>query len=222
LAKYLDNSANNSVFQPEVLGLYSYVHQNPLKFVDPDGRDAIPIAFPDYKISALGTKWGGLGHAGIILIDPKTGSTRYYEYGRYDKAERGIVRRQTVPNVVMDKKTGKPTEASLQKLMGAVSKKAGHGTRVEGAYVKDDNFQKMADYAEKRMENNSDEKRKSYSITGNNCGTFSQDVLEAGGQDTPMMVDPRPNSYIKELQSDLGNRVGYNPANKKLEMKTDE
>ena len=32
------------------------------------------------------------------------------------------------------------------------------------------------------------------------CNTFVQDVLEAGDVDTPVQVDPRPNSYIKELQ----------------------
>jgi hypothetical protein len=202
--------------------LYSYSHLKPLVLKDPDGRDAIPVAFPDYKISAFGTKWGGLGHAGIILIDPKTGSTRYYEYGRYDKQNIGIVRRQTVPDVVMDKKTGKPTDSSLKKLMSAVSKKAGHGTRVEGTYVKNDKFKEMNAYAANRMNKNSDETRESYDITDNNCGTFAQDVLEAGEVDTPWMIDPRPNSYIEELQSEFENRVSYEPAGQKLEMNNDD
>ena len=90
------------------LSLYVYCLNNPINVIDSDGRDAIYIAFPDYKISAFGKQWSNLGHAGILLIDNKTGITKYYEYGRYDKAEIGEVRQRTISNVVMGK-DGKPT-----------------------------------------------------------------------------------------------------------------
>jgi hypothetical protein len=38
-----------------------------------------------------------------------------------------------------------------------------------------------------------------YDILVNNCASFQGDVLEAGGVDTPLMIDPRPESYINEL-----------------------
>mgnify|MGYP007019933133 CR=1 FL=1 len=44
-------------------------------------------------------KIGNLGHAGVLLIDNKTGVTKYYEYGRYDKEGKGVVRTFAVPNV---------------------------------------------------------------------------------------------------------------------------
>lgn len=88
--------------------------------------------------------------------------------------------------------------------------------------MKDDNYQKMVDAAEKRMKQNTDDKRESYGLFGNNCATFCKDVLESGGQDTPAMVDPRPNSYIDELQSQFGNQISYDPKTKKLEMKETE
>lgn len=65
----------------------------------PNGKDGIYIAFPDYKISTPIGKIGNLGHAGVLLIDNKTGVTKYYEYGRYDKEGKGVVRTFAVPNV---------------------------------------------------------------------------------------------------------------------------
>ncbi len=56
-------------------------------------------------------------------------------------------------------------------------------------------------YAEGRMAANSDPKREPYALRNNNCASFMKGTLEAGGVDTPWMVDPRPNSYIEELQS---------------------
>ncbi len=138
-------------------------------------------------------------HAQSIHV---TGATRYYEYGRYDSEGKGLVKRQTVPDVVMGK-DGRPTADSMNSLLSAVSKKAGHGGRVEGAYVQSDSFDKMVGFTEGRMAGNADPKREPYGITDNNCGTFMKQTLEAGGVDTPWMIDPRPNSYIKELQSDF-------------------
>jgi hypothetical protein len=127
-----------------------------------------------------------------------------------------------MPSVSMDKKTGRPTAESLKTLLHEVSKKAGHLTRVEATYVKDDNFQKMVDSAEKRMKQNSDPKRESYGLFTNNCATFCQGILESGGENTPSMLDPRPNSYIDELQSHFGNRISYDPKSNKLEVKNGE
>lgn len=77
----IDPHANNYAnFAP-----YSYVLNNPTNAIDPDGRDAILIAYPDYRIGTPIGRIGGLGHAGVLLIDNKTGVTKYYEYGRYDK-----------------------------------------------------------------------------------------------------------------------------------------
>ncbi len=203
LEKYLDDKANNSMFSSsKPLSSYSYSLSNPLTYRDPSGNDAIAIVFPDYKIATPIGKISGLGHAGILLINPRTGLTKYYEYGRYDKAGRGIVRQRRVPNVKIGK-DGLPTEKSLKKVLGAISKKAGHGTRISGAYVRNADFKKMNTYAQKRKAQNNDANRDSYSLTGNNCATFCQDVIEEGGVDAPMMFDPRPNSYIEELRDDF-------------------
>ena len=52
--------------------LYTYCYSNPINCIDPNGKDGIYIAFPDYKISTPIGKIGNLGHAGVLLIDNKT------------------------------------------------------------------------------------------------------------------------------------------------------
>jgi uncharacterized protein RhaS with RHS repeats len=200
---------------------YTYALDNPLKYVDPNGKDAIPIVFKDYKISAFGIKWSGLGHAGILLIDNKTGLTKYYEYGRYDKEGKGWVRQHRVSNVAMDKKTGMPTAESLTKVLGEISKAAGQGGDITGAYVKNDNFKEMNDHAQQQKSENSNPNRDEYSLTGNNCGTFVKETLEAGKADTPSMIDPRPNSYIEEIR-DMYPDVDYNASKMQTTVEKEE
>lgn len=53
-----------------------------------------------------------------------------------------------------------------------------------------------------RMNQNNDPNREEYNTFTNNCGTFMQETIEAGGVDTPTMIDPRPNSYIEELRDE--------------------
>ena len=205
----------NRLLDPQRLNLYSYTRNNPLISVDPDGRDAIAVVFPKYKIQTgtrLG-KIGGLGHAGIVTIDSK-GKTRYFEYGRYpgpkeSKAEPGRVRERPVVDVQMGK-DGKPTPESMQSLLKDVSAKGGQNGKVEGAYFQttDSQTQDMNKYAVDQISQNESVSKEAYSLLGKNCGTFINEVLEAGGVDTPMLIDPRPNSMIGEWQ-DEDNEVCY-------------
>lgn len=195
---------------------YVYCNNNPVNMIDPDGRDAIFIAFPDYKISTPVGRLSNLGHAGVLLIDNKTGLTKYYEYGRYDKEGKGEVRTKTISNVKIGD-DGKPTAESLGKVLGEISEKAGQGGKIEGAYVESDKFTEMNDYAKTKMAENNDSDRKSYSLTGNNCGTFAVDVIKQDSdakKKAPNIVDPRPNSIVKEYQEKF-TPITYNPEKEK-------
>lgn len=179
----------------------------------------IPIVFPDYKISTPIGKIGDLGHAGVLLIQGGSGLTKYYEYGRYDAAGKGLVRKRTVPDVKIDKATGKPTETSLAKTLQSISDQAGHKTRISGAYIEvSGGFLKAKVYADDRLKENSDPKRDEYGLFGNNCGTFMKETAAAAGADMPWQIDPRPNSYIEEIR-DKYTDLDYDPKTAKLTIK---
>lgn len=206
------------------LSPYAYCNNRPTVMKDPDGRDGVLVIFPDYQVDTE-TMLGKmpLGHAGVLLIDNNTGLTKYYEYGRYPTTDgtKGRVRNVAVSNVVIDPKTGKPTQESLNHVMAQISEKSGQGGRIQGAYVEGD-FKKMNDYAQNKFKESNtgyeeyNNKRDSYSLFNNNCGTFAIDVL---GQDpqakkqSPWILDPTPSSIGKEYQRKFPN-VDYNPQTK--------
>ena len=196
--------------------LYTYCYSNPINCIDPNGKDGIYIAFPDYKISTPIGKIGNLGHAGVLLIDNKTGVTKYYEYGRYDKEGKGVVRTFAVPNVKIGQDK-KPTLESLNKTLSIISEQAGHAGRIEGAYIESDKFKEMKNYAESKIAENANSKRKEYSLRNNNCGTFAADVLKQDPSvkdKAPVIIDPRPNSIVKEYQDNFKS-LNYDPKKRK-------
>ncbi|WP_324171793.1 hypothetical protein [Sulfurimonas sp.] len=186
----------------------------------------IPIVFPDYKISvsvpkakfdpipyfefdnfstsAYKERFSGLGHAGILFINGQTGSTKYFEYGRYDHpAYLGKVRKiMNLPNVIIS--NGKINLQSLKRTLYVISDKSGHNTRIQGVYIEVPNkFDTMLGYARLRKEQNKNSNRKPYNILSNSCVHFAKEVTQKAGVNTPWMIDLRPNSYIGEFRDDF-------------------
>ncbi|MFT5836106.1 MAG: hypothetical protein ACI9RG_001000 [Sulfurimonas sp.] len=184
----------------------------------------IPIVFPDYKITvnipkenydpipyfdfdnfstpAYKERFEGLGHAGVLIINGETGTTKYFEYGRYDKRALGKVQKiENLPNVKVN--NGKIILRSLKDALNKISRESGKNIRIEGVYIEVENkFNFMLGYAKLREHQNNNPKRKPYSLTSNSCVHFAKEVTSKGGIITPWMVDPRPNSYIKEFRND--------------------
>lgn len=202
---------------------------------------AIPIVFPDYLIAVntpktkvkipdflpgidlfpesvtlpeTKSKFPELGHAGILFIKGATGLTKYYEYGRYDSAGKGLVRKLTIRDVVMA--GGSPTKQSLSYTLSQISVKSGQGGRISGAYIPvKDKFDAMQAYVNKRVLDNRNSSRKPYELMSNSCNHFMKGVLDAAGLNLPYMFDPRPNSYIEEIRDDFSD-LDYSKVENKL------
>jgi hypothetical protein len=173
---------------------------------------AVTVAVPDFlpwvdllpnkvKIPPSKQKISNLGHAGILIIDGKSGLSRYYEYGRYDPAKKGTVRNRAISDVKMGT-NGRPTKRSLEKVFHEISLAAGHGGRMMGAYIElaPGAFIRMQTYIRAREKKNNDPTRAPYDLLDNSCLHFMKQVAEAGGATLPITVAPHPAGYMFQVQ----------------------
>ncbi|MEM8552538.1 MAG: hypothetical protein AAGF45_09165 [Pseudomonadota bacterium] len=168
----------------------------------PDYTVDLPGDWLDFTIPKTKNKVPELGHAGVFFARGSDGLTKYYEYGRYDRAGLGLVRKISIPDA--KSKDGKIDVDSLKPIFKRISLKAGQGGRMQGAYIEvESKFKDMLKYAQARRAQNSNPKRTPYDLLTNSCIHFAKDVVKAAGVSTPWMIDPRPNSYIGEFRDDF-------------------
>ena len=96
------------VVNPQRWNSYSYAVNNPLSYVDPDGRDAIAVGFSKLAV--------GLGHAGIVSVHTD-GSARFGDFGPRGGGKpiaHGQVTEYTLKTKIQFDSNGKPTAGSLE------------------------------------------------------------------------------------------------------------
>jgi RHS repeat-associated protein len=181
------------VVNPQRWNLYGYGLNNPLKYVDPDGNEAVAVLYPNYQVGLPRGYTAPLGHAGVVMV-ARDGSTHYFEYGRYSPAGAGgDVAQGTVRNAgptpsVQRDASGRITPESMKALLGTLSGAAGKGGVVEAAVFDTNEVQDaaMEAYLEARQAQNNDLNRKHYSLFGgHNCGTLVCEALDAAGRRSP-------------------------------------
>ncbi len=180
------------VTNPQRWNLYAYGLNNPLRYVDPDGEEAIAVFYPGYQVGVRGNFTLPLGHAGVVMVT-KDGSTHYFEYGRYAGPD-GMVRNAgqnntPTPSVERDA-SGKITPASMKNLLQTLSTASGKGGEVDALVYQTADIEDMVmeAYLEARQRQNDDPSRQKYSLFGgHNCGTLICDAFDAAGHpSTPL------------------------------------
>ncbi|MDM8348557.1 hypothetical protein P8H27_06555 [Pseudomonas sp. sp1636] len=171
----------------------------------------IPMVFPDYlihidgyeaeifgrKITIPAQKAPYLGHAGVLVVNGKTGLTKYYEYGRY--GPNGKTRSGLIPDVTL--KGGMITESSLKKTLRAVSNKHGQSGRVAGVVLRGQVFDQALAWLKAKEAENSDPKRQAYDLGDHNCMTFVADLVDHIELDSPFRPPVViPSAYMKQFQ----------------------
>ena len=174
------------------------VNERPFDIHVPDlipGRELFP-----HFVRVPVTRLPEIGHAGVLFIEGRTGTTKYYEYGRY-KTTLGWVMRRPIPDVEIAS-GGLPTVASLKAALHSISQQAGQKGPIQAAFISlpDGSYGAMYAYARKRMLENNDPNRPPYSLLTHSCLQFMKQVAEEGGADMPIVVDPRPDGYIQRVR----------------------
>ena len=91
---------------------------------------------------------------------------------------------------------------SLTPVFSEISRKPGKGSKIEGVLLeKEDIFDKAVTTI--RIRAARDANKHPYDLTNNSCLHFVQHVVKKAGFNLPWMFDPRPNSYIGELQDEF-------------------
>ncbi|XKM12794.1 hypothetical protein RCS94_07120 [Orbaceae bacterium ac157xtp] len=175
-----------------------------------------PMVFPDYLVDA-GFSRLPLGHAGILIVNGKTGETKYYEYGRYDPEDLGWVKKRKIPNLII--KNSLIDKTTFKTVLNSISFQAGKKGNIEGVILRKSNIYNQAlKWLEDKMKENNNPRRKPYSIVDNNCVTFVDTLAEDMGFDTPISSYHLPKQYIKNFQ-DKAHGFTYIFTQKKLTVK---
>ncbi|WP_158797336.1 RHS repeat-associated core domain-containing protein [Pedobacter sp. L105] len=139
---------------------YSYVNNNPITSIDPDGRDLIVLSAPDHV--------GGLGHAAVLIGNEQTGYRYYSKNGTTDHY-RAYGRSNDNPQA------GTKIYASLNEFMASKENKK------EGSYAKAYDI-KTDEATDKKMEAAAKESVLSdYNVLEKSCIDVASDAARAGG-----------------------------------------
>ena len=130
-------------------------------------------------------KVSGLGHAGVAFINGSTGECLYYEYGRYDAANFGLVRSvSAVSNITINfEETGNPSLSSFENLTRSLVATNGPSRPFNAVYIKLEigSFDVMKAFCDARISEITSREAQAYSVANNHCFTFALEVAEQVG-----------------------------------------
>jgi RHS repeat-associated protein len=214
------------VVNPQRWNRYAYALGNPLRYVDPDGEEAISITYPGYQVGVRGDFSLLLGHAGVVVV-AKDGSTHYFEYGRYN-GPNGMMRNAGKDNIstpdVQRDASGNITADSMKALLSVLSTASGKGGEVDALVYRDTDSQDamLLSYLEERQRENDNPNRSKYSIShGHNCGTLICEAFDFAGKPSPStrsMATPA-GIFSQLLMLGWNQEFSYTPKKEKVSSK---
>lgn len=141
------------------------------------------------------------GHAGILMVD-NNGTTKYFEYGRYNNndarkygaaSDKGIVRKLTIPNF-----NGRNSDQIWNTIKSFEVQNT--GGKVTVSEIPNFDFNKGMEYVNNYS---NDPNRKPYNLLLRNCGSFVDNILKAGymgKSKLPTIILRSPVNYSEEYE----------------------
>lgn len=178
------------------LNRYEYANNNPVKNVDPDGRDVVISVDPNGA--------GGNGHTSLYFQDAKGNWSKYDQGAASDGGSSG--------NFTFA--SGRSTQAGVSMVKVDVKDIPKGGVRIDTTSKQD---VKIADSAVKSMvDHNSGNSE--YNLYSNNCTDAAVDVVNGAGAGITVSnsaTTVKPNSWMSEIKSDKRPVKIENPDKKK-------
>jgi len=155
------------------LNTYGYVKGNPLSAFDLLGLDAIFVHYVGYPVEVPGGLSVPLGHSGAIAVDPQSGETRYYEFGRYG-GKCGNVRGPFNVGKIDFDQNGNPTRDSIKAALDKASRAYGKDSPTYHEYSRK-SFDDVIEYAERRK-HEAESCERPYNFVFDNCNNFGREA----------------------------------------------
>ena len=190
------NATPGHLVNPQRWNAYAYVMNNPLFYIDPDGRDEIAVNF--FSEVPIG------GHEGIIVVHAD-GSATYARFGPQGGNKpfgKGEVQTRSLSKVQFQA-NGLPTDQSYKDMAKEVADLEGQDPNTVGFnYFKTSETDSMLlqDWIERIQKASNEGKAPDYDVTRSNCTTFCIVGLIAGHAIKPdQSVNLTPNRLFMIL-----------------------
>jgi RHS repeat-associated protein len=193
------------LLNPQRLNRYAYALNNPLKYFDPDGMDALLINYSDGA--------NGFGHMGIVALRPD-GSGLYGGFNPVQAGspvDRGVVKTLEFPKgtVVFMNDRGRPSTTSLANVREQLAKFDGHGD-MRNVFVRHIKTTDAETAALEAYIRRNEKAPWPYVVGDNDCLDFCVRGLAGIGFSVPASwpLPQIPNHYFNSWLLDLAVRMG--------------